>query len=30
MLLIGVVIIIFIVVRTDLFSGQKDKKNMIE
>jgi len=30
MLLIGVVIIIFLIVRTDLFTGQKGSKNMIE
>lgn len=30
MLLIGVALIIFFIVRTDLFSGQKDGKNMIE
>jgi hypothetical protein len=30
MLLIGVAIITFLIVRTDLFTGQKDSKNMIE
>ncbi|MEK7585690.1 MAG: hypothetical protein AAB477_00415 [Patescibacteria group bacterium] len=30
MLLIGVAIIIFFIVRTDLFTGNKDGKNMIE
>ncbi|OGI76912.1 hypothetical protein A3B85_00005 [Candidatus Nomurabacteria bacterium RIFCSPHIGHO2_02_FULL_37_13] len=30
MLLISVVIIIFFIVRTDLFTGQKNSKNMLE
>jgi hypothetical protein len=30
MLLIGVAIVALLIVRTDLFSGQKDGKNMIE
>jgi len=30
MLLIGVAIITFLIVRTDLFTGQKEGKNMIE
>lgn len=30
MLLIGFAIIAFFIIRTDLFSGQKDGKNMIE
>lgn len=30
MLLIGVAIIAFLIVRTDLFTGQKEGKNMIE
>jgi hypothetical protein len=30
MLLIGVAVIVFLIVRTDLFSGQKGSKNMIE
>lgn len=29
-LLIGVAIIAFLIIRTDLFSGQKDGKNMIQ
>jgi hypothetical protein len=30
MLLIGVVIIVFVVVRTDVFTSQKEDKNIIE
>jgi|GEM_PF-5877482 len=30
MLLIGVAIIIFFILRTDLFTGEKEDKNMIE
>jgi hypothetical protein len=30
MLFIGVAIIIFVLVRTDIFTGQKDGKNVIE
>ena len=30
MLLLGVAIIVFFIIRTDLFTGKKDDKNMIE
>lgn len=30
MLLLGVVIIVFLVITTDLFTGQKEDKNIIE